>query len=283
MTPLSFGCALSTSNAEPSIGQFELKTLDSSPGSIELQSQNAWSWGQPARRVANDDENRLVFDENEITRQRHALEIEIGFTSRLKMRVGVEFENERLDDPGTLEQANSFDGLELTELGLEVIGVLVQRPADGAGVGVVAEFERPVDDDEPDRLNLGAIIEYQSGRWFLAAVPLAVRTLGGRTNDGEQIDNKWDFAYAAQVMYSMSDAWSLALEAYGTVERLEDSGHPSQAAQLFDDFDQHRAGPVLYYAHDFRSSDLAIGIGLLAGLSDQTPDQTLKLSIELSF
>lgn len=269
-------CCAWPAHAEPAIGQFELKTLDSEPGGFEFQSQNAWSWGQPARRVASDDANQLVFDDNAVIRQRHALELEAGFTRSLKMRAGVEFEKEGWDDPETLEQANAYDELQLTELGLELIAVLVPRPEEGAGFGVVVEYERPVDGEEPDTWIVGSIVEFLSGCWFMAAVPMAVRTFGS--------DDKWDFAYAAQVAYGFSERWSLAVEGYGTVERVRNSGDPSESARLFGDFDQHRAGPVLYYVHGLDDDmGLTIGVGLLAGLNHNTPDQTLKLSIEVDF
>lgn len=304
LIPLGVGC-VTTSNAEPVIGQFELKTLESAPGSIELQSQNAWSSGYSARQVASNDSGEPVFDGNAVVHQRHALEIEAGFTSWLKMRAGIEFERERIDDPDTVSHADTSDDLQLTEVGLELVAILVQRPGDGTGFGVVVEVERPTDDDEPDTLILGTIVEFQSGRWFAAAIPMVARTFGGHTDDGEPSDDKWDFTYAAQLRYALSEEWLLALEGYGTVERISDSGNPSESAQLFGDFDQHRAGLILYYEHEFgcprcrhplspasSSSDsggtedgvgLSIGFGLLAGLNDDTPDQTLKLSIELSF
>lgn len=267
---MMLGClAWPRAKAEPAIGQFELKTLDSEPGALEFQSQNAWSWGQPARQVASDGADEIVFDENAVIRQRHALELEAGLTSWLKTRVGIEFEKERVDDPETLERANAFDDLQLTELGLELIAVLVPRPDQGAGFGVVVEYERPVDRDEPDTLIVGSIAEFLSGPWFAAAVPMAVRTLG----------DKWDLAYATQVAYSFSERWSLAFEGYGTIERVRSSGPPSTSAQLFGDFDQHRAGLVLYQ----NGTSLSVGIGLLAGLNRHTPDHTLKLSIELDF
>lgn len=305
VTTLAFCCAWSTTHAEPAIGQFELKTLESEPGSFEFQSQNAWSWRQPARQVASDGTNQFVFDENAVIRQRHALELEGGFTSWLKMRAGIEFEKERFDDPATLEQANAFDDLQLTEIGIEFIAILMPRHSDGAGLGVVMELERPLDDEESDVLNVGPIVEFQSGRWFAAAVPMAVRTSGGRTVDGRQVDDKWDFAYAAQFTYGLSERWSLALEGYGTVERVMGNGYPTESAQLFGDFDQHRAGAVLYHTHGLGRSErspstpstlaqgeisateddvsLTIGIGLLVGLNHNTPDHTLKLSIEVDF
>jgi hypothetical protein len=172
------------------------------------------------------------------------------------------------------------------EVGAELIAVLVPREGDGAGFGVVAELEGPLDQEDSNTLVLGAIVELQSARWFAAAVPMLVHDFGGESQDGERVDTKWDFAYAAQLAYTFSASWSLALEGYGTVERLSSTGHPSDAAELFGDFDQHRLGPVLYYAYDFggvQDTALSVGLGLLAGLNDDTPDHTLKLSIELDF
>jgi hypothetical protein len=113
---------------------------------------------------------------------------------------------------------------------------------------------------------------------------MLVHDFGGDTQDGERVDNKWDFAYAAQLAFALSESWSLALEGYGTVERLGSTGHPSDAAELLGDFNQHRLGPVLYYNSDEASSTtLSVGVGLLAGLNDDTADHTLKLSIEVDF
>jgi hypothetical protein len=298
-------CTVSPARAEPFIGQFELKTLESAPGSFEFQSQNAWSWDQPSRQIASGPDGP-EFDENAVARQRHAVELEMGFTHSVKMRVGVEFEKERLDEPATIQQANDFDDLRLTELGAEVIAILAPREGNGAGLGVVAELEGPIDQEEANHLTLGSIVEYQSGRWFAAAVPMFVYAFGGEADEGEEIDNKWDFAYAAQVVYTFSDTWALALEGYGTVDRLGGSGHPAESAELFGDFDQHRVGPVLYYSvglggsrdagpsasesalvpgsgEEEEGATLTIGLGLLEGLNGNTPDHTLKLSIEVDF
>lgn len=281
LNALACCCVALSGNAEPSIGQFELKTLESAPGLIEFQSQNAYSWGEPQRRVASDGAEP-VYDENSIARQRHALELEFGFTNRVKMRVGIEFEKERLDEPPTPEQANDYEDLELTEYGAEIIAVFVPREGDGAGLGFVAELEAPIDDEESSALVLGPIVEFQSGPWFAAAVPMVVHAFGGEADEGEEIDDKWDFAYAAQLLYTFSSAWSLALEGYGTVERIGSTGHPSEAAELFGDFDQHRLGPVLYFTYG-EDTSLDLGLGLLAGLNADTPDLTLKLSIEVDF
>jgi hypothetical protein len=285
-------------NADPFIGQFELKTLESAPGSYEFQSQNAWAWDQPARKIETNDTGELEMDENALFRERYALELEMGLTYALKMRVGVELENERIDDADTVARADDFEGLQLEEIGAEIIAVLLPREGDGAGLGFVAELEGPIDQEGPNSLIVGPIVEYRSGAWFLAAIPMAVRAFGGETAEGEDVDNKWDFAYAAQLLHHFSDTWAVALEGYGTVDRLGSTGRPSAAAARFGDFDQHRLGPVVYYARpltrtrpdsqgagdeDEDGPGLTIGLGLLEGLSSNTADHTLKLSIELDF
>ena len=298
-------CAATPATGEPFIGQFELKTLESAPGSYEFQSQNAWSWHQPSRRIV-DGPDGPEFDENAVVRQRHAIELEMGLTRSVKMRIGAEFEKERLDEPATILEANDFGDLSLTELGAEVIAILAPREGNGAGLGLVAELEGPVDQEESNHLTLGPVVEFESGRWFVAAVPMFVYAFGGEKEEGEEIDNKWDFAYAAQASFTFSDTWLLALEGYGTIDRLGNSGHPSASAELFGDFDQHRVGAVLYYSVGFDGSrsaapsasgsamlpvageeeegaTLTIGLGLLEGLNGNTPDHTLKLSIEIDF
>lgn len=306
LSALASCCAAVSATAEPAIGQFELKTLESAPGLLEFQSQNAYSWGQPSRQIESAGPDGIEIDENSVVRQRHALELEMGFTNHLKMRVGIEFEKERLDEPLTIGQVNDFDELKLTELGAELIAILIPRRGDGAGLGFVVELERPLDRDEPDALILGPIVEFQSGPWLAAAVPMAVHDFGGDAEEGGRVDDKWDFAYAAQLMYTFSKTWSLAIEGYGTVERIDSTEHPSESARLFGDFDQHRVGTVLYYTYAFGDSrrlepkvpgsaslsdmdeedegaNVSIGLGLLTGLNENTPDQTLKLSIEVDF
>ncbi len=283
-----------SSLAEPFIGQFELKTLESERGSFEFQSQNAWASGQPPRQFEVDESGELLMDENSLFRARYALELEMGFTKTLKMRIGIELEDERIDDPQALSRANDYAGLKLEEIGAEIVAIVIARDGDGAGLGFVAEVEGPIDQEGPNSFILGPIVEYQAGEWFFAAVPMVVRAFGGKSDDDEPIDDKWDFAYAAQLMRRLSDEWSIALEGYGTIERLGNSGRPSESARRFGDFDQHRLGPIVYFERSLASTrrqtagdeddpTLTIGLGVLEGLNSNTADHTIKLSIEVDF
>jgi len=297
-----FACIAATAVvAEPAIGQFELKSLDSEPGSYEFQSQNAWSWGQPSRQVQMNGPDEFVADENAVIQQRYAQELEMGLSDRLKMRVGLELEKERIDDPQTLAELDDFEPLKLQELGTELIAILIPREGDGAALGIVTEFELPLTGDESAAMLIGPVIEFQSGPWFAAAMPAFVRSFGGDPGEGEEADDKWDFTYATQFSYRFSDTWTLALEGYGTIDRIGNTGHRSEAARIFGDFDQHRLGPIMYFAvplgpselraagelsgddEESESASLSVGLGVLAGINGHTPGYTLKLSIEVDY
>jgi len=292
---------MGNAHAEPFIGQFELKTLESAPGHFEFQSQNAWAWDQPPRKLGTGPADELIFDENALFKERYALEIEMGFTDFLKMRLGIEAENERVDEPVSPAQANEFEGLSVNEIGAEIVAVFIRPQDEGFGLGAVVEIEGPFDQEEPNYLTIAPIMEYETGEWLIAAVPMFVRAFGGDKEEGEPRDDKWDFAYAAQVMRTLSERWSIALEGYGTLERVGNSGNPSYASSYFGDSNQHRLGPVVYFSHalndggarssstrlaqdgEEESTTLTIGLGVLEGLNSETADHTLKLSIEVDF
>lgn len=304
--------ASAAATAGPAVNQFEMKDLEVDPGQYQFQSQNAFMIGESRRRFQLQP-GGLVFDDNTVTRQRHALELEANLTSFFRSRVGIEFEKERFDDPGTPARANAFEDLKLTSISVEGVVVLVPVKGDGIGLGLMTEFEHALSSKEADNWYVGPIIQAQSGPWRFTANLLAVRFFSPL--DAGVRDDKWDFAYAAQVRYRVDETWSLALEGYGTVDRLPGTGVPGEAALLFGGHDMHRAGPAVYYSYNLgsRSSRRAegvravggdddaaparagtgkddddqpkaiIGAGLLAGLTPATPDLTLKWTLEIEF
>lgn len=290
--------------AEPAIGQFELKDLEAEPGEVEFQSQNAIAWGQRRRRFAETSPGEFVYDDNDATRQRHALEIEMSLTRYLRTRIGAEFEKERYDEPPSPARASAFDELKLTEVALE--GVLVLKPVaeGGLGFGLLVEYEHPVEPGEMNSIVFGPILGARSGPWSALLNLTLVHHFGAgqRDDDGLERDDKWDLAYAMQLKYQADSAWALALEAYGTFDRIGDTGMKSEAADAFGDHDQHRAGPVVYYAWKRGGQEVAslddddrqagqkdgevtvtLGTGLLFGLTEDTPATTLKASLEIEF
>lgn len=292
-TAAVFGTA--SAFAGPAVGQFEVKTLDAEPGEIEFQSQNAYSFGNPRRKTITDANGEIEADGNSIARARNALELEFGITKFLKGRIGVEYEKEWRDDPSSVGAAQGFDDLKLDEYAAELIWVVVSRKGDGVGFGFVVEYEIPAESGGAQTLVAGTIFEWAQGPWSLSLSPMLVQFFGGERNDAGRQDEKIDFAYANQLKYRWSPHLDLAIEAYGTVERIGGRGGRSDEAALFGDFDQHRLGPVIYwnftpqFAAAHRDDDdndeqmVSLGIGALFGLNEDTPDTTLKLSMEVVF
>ncbi|MBU1210848.1 MAG: hypothetical protein KJ587_06210 [Alphaproteobacteria bacterium] len=301
--------------AGPAVGQFELKDHEAEPGKLEFQSQNAHSFGQPRRRITRDTDGALLFDDNSVARQRHALEMEATLTTFLRMRVGIEYEKERFEDVDDMAFANAFADLTLDEIAVEVVAILKRVPENGGiGFGALAEFEHPIQaGDDLNSIVLGPIVEGKFGPWGAVGNLTFVHHFGNGARGGAQPerDQKWDLAYAAQLSYAVNENWLVALEGYGTFDRLGNSGTPGEERATFGDHDLHRAGPLVYYsfspgkrhgvsearglfgadegesgnAKGDDDDDMAVtlGVGMLFGLNDHTPDQTLKWSVEVEF
>lgn len=288
-------CSIAPVFAGPAVNQFELKELESEPGSIEFQSQNAHAFGQPDREFIEEEPGEFEFDDNTVIRQRHALELEFGVTDYFRTRVGIEYEKERLEEPSTPAEVNDFAALRLEEIAVEAVLVFVPVTEQNIGYGMLAEYQHPTESEEAKSIVFGPIIEAHRDRWSAIANLTFVHFFDGSE---EEIDNKWDFSYAGQLMYDASDHWDIALEAYGTVDRLGHSGTRSEAAEIFGDHDQHRIGSIFYYGFQTGGSNptlvadddeqatgmhVSIGTGLLFGLNSNTPDVTLKWSVEVEF
>lgn len=296
-----------TALAGPAINQFELKDLEAETGSVEFQSQNAHSWDQPRRKIVEDDDNpgEYIYDDNSVVKQRHALEMEMGLTDYLRMRVGIEYEKERVDDPASMSAANDFGPLKLEEIAGEIVAVFIPVPENGGiGLGMLVEVQHVVEAGETHSVVFGPIIEGKSGPWsFITNLALVKFYGGGEENeDGEtEQDHKLDFTYATQVKYQATEQLALTLEAYGTIDRVFGSGTPGEETEAFGDHDLHRAGPIIYYSFtpgerggaaktasysdDEEDEEMVatIGVGLLFGLNDNTPGMTAKWSLELEF
>lgn len=268
------------SSAGPAVNQFEVKNLDVELGQWEFQSQNAHPWRPPARKFVEEEPGDFEYDDNSIVKKRHALEIEFGTTEWMRNRVGVEFEQERLDDPATFASRDDFDSLRLDEIAIEALVVLVTQDKFGLGIGLLAEYQYQLESDEADSIVFGPIFETNFNAWNLVVNPTFVQFF-----DSEGQDDKLDFAYAAHILYGGIDNWNLGLEFYGTIDRLGNSGKRNEEARLFGDHDLHRLGPIVYYIHSgYRDEqELALGLGLFFGLNAATPDFTLKWSVEYEF
>jgi hypothetical protein len=280
---MAIGITLSlTCHAGPAVNQFELKDLEVEVGRWEFQSQNAHAWNQPDRAFFEDEPGVFEYDDNAVSRRRHALEVEYGVSEWFRTRLGVEFEKERLEEPPGPAARNRFESLELEELAIEGVAVIVPVDESGFGFGMLFEYQHVLASAEANSLVAGPIIEARWFAWSLVLNPALVQFFGAADND-----DKLDFAYALQAIYRYSPSWQWGIEAYGTLERVGSSGDPGEEARLFGDHDLHRAGPIVYYRRRFGTDSnaqaLTIGAGLFWGLNEHTPDQTLKWSVEFEF
>lgn len=273
---------LTVARAGPAVNQFEVKDLEVEVGRWEFQSQNAYLWNQPDRKWIEVMPGEFAFDDNTVIRQRYALELELGVTSRFRSRFGIELEQERVDDPSSVANRNDFNSLELEELALEGVFVLLPVAETGVGFGLLAEYQYTLEGSEADSFVLGPIVEMVGEHWSMILNPALVQFFNGADED-----DKLDFSYAIQLAYSVSDEWLLAVEAYGTIDRLGSTGMPGMETLLFGDHDLHRLGPIAYLQKDFGrgkdQSELRLGVGLFVGLNDNTAGGTFKLSIEYEF
>jgi hypothetical protein len=290
--------------------QFEVKGLDVEKGGVEIDYQADYAFGHPSRKVEDEGGGEFVFDENEINRQRHSLELGLGLTDYLQISVGVEFEQERFDEPISIAEANAFDSLKASAVQIEGTLVLIPLKGNGFGLGVNGQLEPSVIAGEASSYIISPILAAVSGPWSVTLNPGFRKSYGGEEDpdEGEFRDEKWSFEYAWQAAYKHNDAWTFALEGYGDIGRIGGSGTRSEASLEFGDADHHRIGPVVYYSFsrashapksvkdddddakagdddddDDEGTEITMSFGTLFGLNDETSDVTLKWGMEVEF
>lgn len=287
----------------------EIEQPQVAAGEVEIEYRGDYHFQQPSRRFVQTPE--LVLDDNGFNRQRHSIGIGYGLTKWLGLLIGLEGEQTRFEDAETLAGARAFDELKLTEIELE--GTIVLVPADKHGFAAAALIQQHIalERDEAHQLFLGTALQYTSGPWSATANLYAVKNIGGRQERDNAFirDERWDFQYAAQVKYQVNSRLALALEGYGVIERLGNSGTKSDESQLLGDFDRHLLGPAIYYSWSeddgaatkpgkgfrVRSADTndkngdkhgptySMGAGVLFGLSENAADVVLKWTLGVEF
>ncbi len=293
---------------QPAAAQFEIKGLEIEKGGVEFEYNGDTYFGQPSRRFQRDPgaPAEFVFDENEVNRQRHNIELGYGVTDSLQLSVGVELEQERVDDPSSLSEAENFGSLKATSLQFEGTAILLPLQGNGVGLGLYGQLEPALLKGDANHFSAGPIIKAAHGPWSVTLNPLIGHLWGGESDPANGVfpDDLWSFEYQWQAAYQVNEKFAFAIEGYGAVNRLGDSGTPSEEALLFGDQDQHRVGPVMYYTFDAgglnasRSggekdaneggdddggSEVTMALGVLFGLNDDTADAALKWGLEVEF
>ena len=292
--------------------QFEVEEPEAQQGEVELEYNGDYHFGNPRRQVVEEG-GEIIADENEVLRQRHVFGIGFGLTDWFKLAIEAEFEQERLEDFDDIALANSFGDLQATEIQFEGIAVLRPLKGDGFGAAAFISYVAAIGDD-PNQFQIGPILKVAQGKWSATTNLFFIKNIGGgeREPDGSIFrDERWDLEYAWRVAYQASERWALALEGFGTFNRLGDSGRKSEAVELFGDQDPHRLGPVAYYTFkhprsarmaslkdpngpgnsngngngddDDEGTTVTAGFGVLFGLNEDTSDVALKWSLEIEF
>ena len=306
---ICFGVLMAVAPAHAQLNQFEIREPKVEAGEVEVEYLWDYHFQRPRRRFIEDPpgSGAVVFDDNDFNRQRHTLGLAYGLTNWLSLQVAVEAEQARFEDVETFAMANAFGELKITEIQLEGTIVLIPTGKRGFGVAALIEHNIALERGEAHQLFLGTALQYVQGPWSATANLYVVKNVGGREErDGMFIkDERLDFQYAAQIKYSVNDNFALALEGYGVVERLANSGTKSEERELLGDFDRHLWGPILYYswtaddratkkpgkgmrvrnadADDKNGPKYKLGAGILFGLNDNTSPVVLKSILSVEF
>ncbi len=237
----------------PALAEYEIPEVDAEKGAIEAEYRGASHWGLPP---ADED------DGDDALRQSHEVEFQYGLTDWWMLRLTPNFE----------QVAGDF--LDLASLGIETQFVLVPRNDGVFGLAFMAgygPYSLFVADGRPDEFEFGPVMEVAPGPWLLTFNPRLVDQLG------EFADQEWlGFEYAAQARYSVTERWGVAVLMFGEIEELVHSG-PF-------DTQSHVLGPSLYvFSAPDAEREWNLGAGVLFGLTDASPDTSLRITFAVEY
>jgi hypothetical protein len=262
------GTALLLLPVAPALAEFEIQESTIDPGEIQLQYRGAWHSGLPKGDAADLD---VLPDEEEAPlRQSHDVELQMSITSRWLVALTHTFDEPIADD------------FRLSALEVESQIELITLVGDGLGLAVQGGVEKPLlearREEAPD-FSLGPIIELAKSDFLLTLNPLFFREFGELAEQ-----EGWGFEYGWQAKYDVTERLALALEMFGEIDELRNSGP-------FDE-QQHSIGPAFYYTlgeaevDEFgkgEGAELVLSLGAQFGLTEQTSDAALKVFIGYEF
>ncbi len=189
--------------------------------------------------------------------QQYKLEFEYSPTARWNMGVFGEWERE----PG--------ESLEAAEIAFENILQLTEQGRHWVDVGLLAEYAHSLEDGGNDALELGLLAEKEISRSLVTANLVAERELDGGAET--------ELEYALRWRLRRNERFEPGLELYGELGEWGEFGSVSHHA--------HEFGPALF--GKLRRADgrgaLKYETALLLGLTDVSPDVTVRLLLEYEF
>lgn len=265
---LMAGAALLLLQVMPALAEFEIQESTIDPGEIQLQYRGAWHSGLPKGDAA--DLDVLPDQEEAPLRQSHDAELQMSITSHWLVALTHTFDEPIADD------------FRLSALEVESQIELITLVGDGLGLAVQGGVEKPLFEasrEEAPDFSLGPIIELAKNDFLLTLNPLFFREFGELAEQ-----EGWGFEYGWQAKYDVTERLALALEMFGEIDELRNSGS-------FDE-QQHSIGPAFYYTlgeaevDEFgkgEGAELVLSLGAQFGLTEQTSDAALKVFIGYEF
>ena len=241
---LLVGGLLQTAAAQP----FEVKEAEVEKGELEIELNGAVQSGFPPE---GDDD-----DEEENIRHAHEASIGYGITEFLKIEAGL------------VGEAEVGEQLVVTNAEVSATFEFLEQEADGFGLAFYAGIEPRIDDDATNEVEFGPIFAFTHCNIETTVNTFLERSFGANREEGT------GFAYAWQSRIEVDEGVGVGFEAYGEVE---DIGEPGLVSEQ-----EHRLGPVAYFETEFgEDQELSIDVGLLFGLTRDTPDLAIKWNIAL--
>lgn len=260
--------------------QFVINSPKVEKGEVEVETHGSYSSGFPRSEADDEDAEAPV---------RHGDEVEVGYgiTDFWKLELGFGF------------QKPQGEGWEGTEIEIENTFQLTEVKRWDMTIGFLASVAFGVGGaDEPNAFEFGPLIQFgKEDDRSLILNAIFEKTFGENREDG------LGFEYAAQLKaFKLRDNIMLGAEAFGEIENIDDV--PS-----FDETEL-RIGPAIYFKFGGDNDDdkgkhkglkdkdddddkgmkdadegpeVEVGVGLLFGATDATPDVTLKWDLEVSF
>lgn len=249
-------------SAAPLLAQtFHVKEADFEGGQWTVESINAAQQGYSANA--------------ERVRTGHEIGVGYGITPAWQVKGLVSFAT--LDHETTRLQRAIMENVVVLEA--------LAEGKDGIGVAWFQAFEGALVARETNVTIFGPTILLRFGKSELALNPFFEKSFGQNRTDGI------DLVYGWQARHELNSQVSLGIEGYG---RIVDLGSGQPVAEQ-----EHRIGPVLILksvlgnaagpaahsasARSASPSTADIELGALFGLTDATPDMTIKANLHFNF
>lgn len=297
----------------PATAQFSVKSPKVEKGEVEFEIHGSFQSGLPKEEEEEEDpeeeaeddvnEKKVILEkkpkskkkeegEEEEEEVRHGHEISIGYgvTDFWKAEIGI--------------VAQKFEGGDFEATSLEFENTLELFSSDRATLGFLAAISFGVNDVEPHAFEFGPLVEFGDDEKSLILNGIFEKTFGENREEG------MGFEYAAQAKFAVAKRIGLGVEAFGEIENILDV--PS-----FDETEL-RVGPAIFFTTEEGNGDegkngngngngkngkgkgddngedeslkrgeevpeVEAAIGVLFGVTDATPDVTLKWDIEITF